>query len=199
MKTCFLFLAAWGLSLGSATAQEQAEKGDSICFQRNAGPSPGPEYKKLPEELRLGSKVYALPPDAAWLALRSKVVAEDKAESLPLLFSGELKFPDGESHWIAVQLELRLTGDGSLGPGPVIYCDMFVIDRSDEACPKLLWRGSQFLGTLQNSKLRRGLPVAGKEDSFTLKIEDDGSSAELRTLTFQTTGCAKLKVTEERK
>ena len=199
MKTCFLFLAAWGLSLCAATAQDPAGKDDIVVFQRNAGPSPGPEYKKLAENLRLGSKVYSLPPDAAWLALRGRIVAEEKSSDLPLVFSGELKFPDGEHHWVTVQLELRLSGDGAVDRGPVIYCDMFVVDQSDEAKPKLLWRGSQFLGTLQNSKLHRGLPVAGKDDSFSLKIEDDGSATAMRTLAFQTAGCSQLKVVEEKK
>lgn len=203
MRSRLIILAVSGISICSVSAEDPPEKepvsADVVVFQRNAGPSPGAGYKRLPEDLRLGSKVYSLPPDVSWQDLRSRITAGEKPTDFPLVFSGELKFPDGERHWVAAQLALRLTGDGFAGPSPVIHCDLFVIDRSDDQKPKLLWRGSQFLGTMQGAKLHHGISVAGKPGSFSVKIEDGGGGSAVRTLTFQTAADLQVKMVDERK
>ena len=167
-----VILSVWvfALSLGAhgeATAP-LAPPGE-IVFYRNAGIPEGSSYKKLGPDQHLGSKVYALAPSSEWIALR-KALFPDETSEFPVVFAEERRFPDGGHALVAAQLSLRLTGDGNAGPGPVIWCDLFVIDRNDPKAPKLLWRGSQHFGTLQSSVVHRGVADQKDEGVFSVKL-----------------------------
>ena len=155
-----------------------------IVFYRNAGSPEGTAYEKLPPEHRLGSKVYALTPSPEWIALRKAIFPDDEPGGFPLVFAEERRFPDGGRALVAAELALRFSGDANANPGPVIWCDLFVIDRSDPKTPKLLWRGSQHLGTLQSSVVHRGVAAPKDEGAFTVKLVCDAKHE--RTFRFTT-------------
>lgn len=187
-------LSSWAVIL-SQGARGQSEAPllppGEIVFYRNAGGPEGSGYKKLPPDQHLGSKVYALTPSPEWIALR-KALFPDESSDFPLVFAEERRFPDGRSALVAAQLALRLSGDGNAGPGPVIWCDVFVIDRGDPKAPKLLWRGSQHFGTLQSSVVHRGVADPQDDGAFSVKLVCDAKHE--RNLRFSTGPLWEVKV-----
>lgn len=171
-------LSVWALILcqgasGQAAGTSLVPPGE-IVFYRNAGSPEGSGYKKLSPEHHLGSKVYALSPSPEWTTLRKAIFPDEAASEFPLVFAQERRFPDGGRALVAAELSVRLGGDGNASPGPVVWCDVFVIDRSDAKAPKLMWRGSQHLGTLQSSVVHRGTADPNDKGSFTVKLVCEG-------------------------
>lgn len=170
-----------------------------IVFYRNYGAPAGERYVRLSKDLELGSSVYSLAPTPAWRALMKAVAPEEEENPFPVVFAEERLFPDGKSYLVGAQLCVRRTGDGFLSPGPEIWCNLFTIDRSNPDTPKLLWRGSVVLGTLQNSWVERGVADPANKSDFILKKTTKGSEGKSveGTCRFETTdkfkiGCERI-------
>jgi hypothetical protein len=165
-----------------------------VVFLRNRGDPSGEGYSRIDPKTQLGKAVYGVTPTQGWRDLLRRM-AEDDANPFPLLYAEDRLFPDGKSYLVAAQLEVRLIGDGSWSPGPVMGCRLFTIDRSNPDKPILIWKGFQSLGTLQHSKVHRGVADPGDPGAFLVVVdEENGGQFRSRTLRFGTSPSSEIRL-----
>lgn len=165
-----------------------------MVFLRNCGGPPGGGYSRIDPKTQLGKAVYGVTPTSGWQDLMKRM-AQDDANPFPLVYADERSFPDGKTYQVAAQLEVRWIGDGSWSPGPVIGCRLFTIDRSNPDKPVLIWKGFQSLGTLQHSKVHRGVADAGDPGAFLIVIDEkNGGQFRSRTLRFGTSPRSEIRL-----
>ncbi|OYV05565.1 MAG: hypothetical protein CFE26_10945 [Verrucomicrobiales bacterium VVV1] len=166
-----------------------------IVFYRNYEGPIGKGYAKIGVKEQLGKAVYGMPPTTSWQALLTQVAPEEAGNNFPVVYAEERLFPDGKSYLVAAQLDVRFIGDGGWNPGPLICCKLFTIDRSNPDKPLLIWKGSEPLGTLQNSKVHRGVADPRNAGAYLVTIdEENGSELKSRTLRFVTFGRSEIRL-----
>lgn len=195
------WLLAMVLVTGCSEKTESSYSGESplmsdaeVVFLRNCGEPPGEGYSRIGQREQLGKAVYGISPMHGWQDLMKRM-AQDEANPFPLVYADERSFPDGKTYLVAAQLEVRFTGDGNLGHGPVIGCRLYAIDRSVSEKPVVIWKGFQSLGTLQHSKVHRGVADPGNPGAFLIVIdEENGGQFRSRTLRFGTSPRSEIRL-----